>query len=486
MGMSQVRGIAVTRRLVAALFLTGSLAACSFAPKYVTPDLPVPAHFPSGQELPASVAVIGWEDFFREPQLRSLIGQALANNRDVRIAAARIEEARAAYRIQGSALYPQLNAVGRGTRARTPADLSMTGQAQSSDQIYAQLSAGWEIDFWGRLANLKAAARAQYLASEEGWRGVVTSLIAQVANGYWRERELTERLALARSTTDGRVESVRIIRRRYDVGAGSKLELVQAETLLAQARTAAQALEQERETNRNALALLVGAPVEIGPGSLQQAEAQDDRPLAAGLPSELLAQRPDIIAAEQRLRAANANIGVARAAFFPNISLTGAFGTASAELDGLFATGSQAWSFTPVITLPLFQGGRNIANLDLAKARRNIAVADYERTVQGAFRDVADALVQRRQLAEQIASMRDMVAALTERARLARLRFDNGRSAYLEVLDAERDLFQSQQSLVQLRRAYLASGAALYAALGGGIAAKQQYAPQTAVAEERK
>lgn len=478
--------MAVKQRLATALLLAGGLSACSFAPDYRTPALPVPASFPAAAPESGSLAALDWQGFFREPALASLIAQALEHNRDVRIAAARIEEARAAYRIQGSSLYPQLNATARGTRAHTPADLSMTGREITSDQIYAQLSAGWEIDFWGRLANLKAAARAQYLASEEGWRGVAISLIAQVANGYWRERELAERIALARSTADGRAESLRIIRRRYEEGAGSKLELVQAETLLAQARTALQALEQDRETNRNALALLAGGPVEAAPGSLQQAEDIALPELAAGLPSELLLHRPDIIAAEQRLRAANANIGAARAAFFPTISLTGAYGTASADLDGLFRAGSEAWSFTPVITLPLFQGGRNIANLDLAKARRNIAVADYERTVQAAFRDVADALVQRRQLAAQIASTRDMVAAQRERARLARLRFDNGRSAYLEVLDAERDLFQGEQALVQLRRAYLASGAGLYAALGGGIAARTQDAPQQAVAEGRK
>jgi NodT family efflux transporter outer membrane factor (OMF) lipoprotein len=246
--------------------------------------------------------------------------------------------------------------------------------------------------------------------------------------------------------------------------------MTQAQLLLAQAQDALQALEQDRDVNRNALALLVGRPVEIVPGPLGLAETGPDIALPPGLPSDLLVNRPDIVAAEYQLRAANADIGAARAAFFPNISLTGAFGTASSDLDGLFGDGSRAWSFTPTIALPLFNAGRLSGNLDLAKARQVEAVASYEKTVQGAFRDVSDALVRRRQLALRIDTARSSLDALRERARLAGLRFDNGRSAYLEVLDAQRDLFDTEQALIQLRRAHLASGIALYAALGGGPA----------------
>lgn len=466
------------------LLLGSALAGCSFAPEHVRPAQPVPLTYPV-RTAPGSIARIGWHDFFQQPQLQALIEQALANNRDIRIAAGRVEEARAALRIEGSALYPQLDAVATGTRGRTPADLSITGRAATGNQIYSQLSAGWEIDFWGRLRNLREAARQQYLVTEEARRAVATSLVAQVANAYLREREYEERTTLARDTIATREESLRILRRRYEVGSGSKLEMTQAQTLLAQAQTAVQALDQDRDVNRNALTLLVGHPVEIAPGTLFLAEASSDRSLPAGLPSDLLDNRPDIIAAEHRLRAANANIGAAHAAFFPNITLTGAFGTASAELDGLFKGGSSAWSFTPSLSLPIFNGGRNAANLDMAKARRNIAVADYERTVQEAFRDVADALVQRRQLAAQIDTMKDMLAALTERARLASLRFENGRSAYLEVLDAQRDLFDTQQTLVQLRRGYFASGIALYAALGGGFSDDADRDPARAAMEEQ-
>lgn len=458
------------------------LAGCSFAPPHVRPPLPVPETFVN--EAPGGVALarVGWQDFFREPQLQALIGEALANNRDIRIATGRVAEARAAWRIEGSALYPQLGAVATGTRGRTPADLSPTGQPLLGNQIYAQLSAGWELDFWGRLRNLRDAARSQYLATEEARRAVATALIAQVANGYLLEREYEERVGIATRTIASREDSLRIMRRRFEVGSGSKLEMTQAQTLLAQARTTLQALDQDRAVNRNALALLVGHPVDITPGRLDLTSASQDVTLPAGLPSELLVNRPDIVAAEYVLRAANANIGAARAAFFPRISLTGALGTASSELDGLFRDGSSAWHFTPTISLPIFNAGQLAGNLDVAKARRDIAVADYERTVQAAFRDVSDALVRRRQLGLQIESVRMMLDALQERARLAQLRFDNGRSAYLEVLDAQRDLFDTEQTLVQLCRAELASGIALYAALGGGFVANPAFdihAPQS-------
>jgi len=467
-----------------ALLLLGStLGGCSFAPGHVRPAQPVPAAYPVQAAMSGSIARIGWRDFFQQPQLQTLIAEALANNRDIRIAAGRVEEARAAFRIEGSALYPQLDAVATGTRGRTPADLSITGRSETGNQIYSQLSAGWEIDFWGRLRNQRESARQQYLATEEARRAVATGLIAQVANGYLLEREYEERTALARDTIKTREESLRILRRRYEIGSGSKLEMTQAQTLLAQAQTALQALDQERDVNRNALALIVGHPVEIVPGALRLAETGSDRALPAGLPSDLLDNRPDIIAAEHRLRAASADIGAARAAFFPNITLTGDFGTASAKLDGLFKGGSGAWSFTPTLSLPIFNGGRNAANLDLAEARRNIAVSEYEQIVQQAFRDVSDALVRRRQLAAQIATMQDMLTALTERARLADLRFENGRSAYLEVLDAQRDLFDTQQTLVQLRRGYFASGIALYAALGGGFSDDADRDPARAVME---
>lgn len=423
-----------------------------------------------------TIGRIGWRDFFRPPELQRLIAEAIANNRDIRIAAARVAEARAAWRIEGASLYPALDAVGTGTRGRTLFNLPQVGAtAIDVEQISAQLSASWEIDFWGRLHNLRDAARWQYLASEESRRAVATGIAAQVANGYLLEREYEERTALARRSIQTREEALRIMRRRYEVGSGSKLDMTQAQTLLAQARTTLQGLEQDRAVNRNALALLVGKPVEIGSGRLSLAEVPEHLVLPPGLPSDLLVNRPDIVAAEHQLRAANANIGAARAAFFPNIKLTGAYGTMSDELGGLFSGGSEAWTFTPTISLPLFNAGRLKGNLDVAKARRDRAVAEYERTVQAAFRDVSDALVRRSQLQHQIETTRELLDAQRESARLAQLRFDNGRSAYLEVLDAQRSLFEAEQALVQLRRAELASIVALYSALGGGFVAERAF-----------
>lgn len=447
------------------------LAGCSFAPANVRPPLPVQQVYSDAKSSSSSIAAIGWRDFFRDEQLRMVIAAALENNRDIRIAAARVAQARAAWRIEGAALYPELNANGTGTRGRSMINLPGFGaQGYDIKQVTAQVSAGWEIDFWGRLRNLNEAARDQYLATEEAQRAVATDLVAQVVNGYLLEREYAERVAIASQTIVTREESLRIMRRRYEVGSGSKLEMTQAQMLLAQAQSTLQGLEQDRDINRNALVLLVGRAVDIPPEPFERVENELAIALPAGLPSELLEYRPDIVAAEYRLRAANANIGAARAAFFPNVTLTGAFGSTSSDLDGLFGDGSRSWSFTPTITQPLFNAGRLKASLNLAKARQVEAVADYEGTVQRAFRDVSDALVRRRQLALQIDTTRTMLAALQERARLAQLRYENGRSAYLEVLDAQRDLFGTEQALVQLRRAHLASAVSLYAALGGGFA----------------
>ena len=447
------------------------LAACSLAPGHVRPPLPMPQQYPVTPAAGASVAAIGWQDFFRDPELRRLIARALANNRDIRIAAARVEEARGAWRIQGASLYPQLDAGAAATRGRTLFNLPGSSAIPVDVRdINVQLSAGWEIDFWGRLRNLRDAARWQYLATEEARRGVATQLVAQVANGYLLEREYDERAALARSSIRTREDSLRIVRRRYEVGSGSKLDVTQAQALLGQAQAALYALEQDRGTNHNALELLVGEPVELAPTTLSFTAIASDLQIPAGLPSDLLAHRPDIIAAEHQLRAANANIGAARAAFFPNIRLTGASGLASTALDDLVSNPTTIWSVAPSLSLPIFNSGRLNANLDVSRARQVGAVAEYERTIQASFREVADALVRRRQLALQIETTRQVLDALTERSRLASLRFDNGRSTYLEVLDAQRDLFETEQLLVQLRRGDMASTVALYAALGGGFA----------------
>ena len=454
----------------AALAATLALAGCaSMAPPYAPPPLPVAAQYPETDPAGAHAADIGWQAYFADARLQALIAQALASNRDIRIAALRVEEARAAYGIQRAEQFPTIALGASGSRARVPGDLSVTGRPMTSAQYQTGLNvSAWELDFWGRVRSLKDSALQTLLASDEARRAVGVALVAQVANGYLGLRELDERVALARATVDSRAESLRIFTRRFEVGSISKLDLTQVETLLSQALSLSAQLEQARAVQAHALAQLVGGPVDLTPDTRRFDDASVLQPLHAGLPSALLTQRPDLVAAEHQLRAAQANIGAARAAFFPTISLTAAYGTASAELSGLFDSGSGAWNFAPRLVLPIFDAGRIRANMDLAEVRRDVAVANYEKSVQGAFREVADALSNRRWLALQVDIGKTTLAAQSERARLAKLRYDNGAAPYLEVLDAQRDLLTVEQQLVQTRRALLSSQVSLYAALGGG------------------
>ena len=454
----------------ATLVLTGC---ASMAPPFETPALPVPAHYATpGTDTGTPAATTGWRDYFTDPRLQALIAQALENNRDLRATALRVQEARAAYGIQRADMLPTLGAQAGLDRSRVPADLNLTRQPLLGSQYQAGVGlASWEIDFWGRVRSLNDAALQNYLASDAARRAVTLGLIAQVAQSELALRELEERLLLAHQAIASRKESLRIFQRRVDVGSASRLNLTQVQTLLSQAEALGAQLEQARAQQANALALLVGAPVGPTPATVRLDTLQMP-PLRVGLPSDLLAQRPDIMAAEHQLRAAQAQIGAARAAFFPRVALTGSLGTASAELGGLFDSGSQAWTFSPTISVPLFNGGRLRNNLNLTEVRRDIAVANYEKTVQGAFRDVSDALVARQVLARQLAIAQDARAAQSERARLSQLRYDHGAAAFLEVLDAQRDLLVADQQVVQLRRALLSSQVSLYAALGGGALAE--------------
>ena len=444
------------------------LAGCATPPPGHSPEAVIPAHYPgAAQEAPVSVAP-EWRTLFADPHLRALIDAALANNRDLKLAVARVGEVRALYDIQQAGNRPGLSLGVNGMRSRTPADLSVTGR----DKIGGQYSVGanliaYEIDFWGRVRSLNDAALAQFLASDEARRAFELGLIAQVANTHLLARELDERIVLAQRALATREESFRIMRRRAEVGSSSDLEVRQVESLLLTTRSELAALERQRAQNDALLQQLVGhaLPPPMAPAPLagQGLEAA----LPPGLPSELLTRRPDIRAAERRLAASQANIHAARAAFLPNITLTGFGGTASAELDGLFRGGSSSWSFTPVLRMPLFDGGRTRANLELAEARKQVAVADYETTIQTAFREVADALAARQWLAVQVREQQALVATESDRARLASLRFERGVSSYLDVLDAQRALFSAEQALVQLRRAHMSSTVNLYKALGG-------------------
>lgn len=455
----------------AALLMAGC---ASMAPPHERPTVALPASYahdtPPGASAP-SAAALDWRSYFTDPALTKLIERALANNPDLRTAVLRVQEAQAAYGVQRSARLPTAGIGLDAARARTPADLSLTGQAVTGSQYQAGLGiASWEIDFWGRIASLNAAALQNFLATDAARRAASVALVAQVADAYLGLRESDERLRLALDSEASQRESLRIFTRRFEVGSASRLELTQVETLLTQAESLVAQMRQQRDARRLALGILLGdtSGSAIVTGGSAPFDIDMLAPVAPGLPSDLLHGRPDIIAAEHRLQAANANIGAARAAFFPRISLTAFGGSASTELDGLFQGANRAWSFAPSLSLPIFDAGRNRANLDLAEVRKNLAVVQYEQTVQNAFRDVADALSAQHWLLQQVDVQQRALASQRERARLSRLSYDNGASSFLEVLDAERNLISAEQQLVQTRRALLSSRVALYAALGGG------------------
>jgi multidrug efflux system outer membrane protein len=463
------------RRLIP-LGLAALLAGCNMAPPHQRPDLPTASQFPAEYAgdvtLGRRAVEIGWRDFFADPRLESLVAAALERNRDLAIAVARIEEARGLYRIERADRLPTLGAFGEASVGRTPgASTGIPGAESTTDDRYAigVGVTGFELDFWGRVRNLSEAARAEYLATVQAERAFRLALIRDVASAYFASREAAEQIALAEATVRSRQEAVRIARLRLDAGVTSALDFRQAESLLTQAETELAGLRLAQARSDNFLAVLAGGPV-AGPlaAPLALAEQGHEQPVAAGLPSALMVVRPDVVAAEERLRAARANIGAARAAFFPSISLTGSLGFASTALGNLIGSDGLSWSFGPSIDLPIFDWGRRQGNLTVAEARENVAVADYERTVQQAFREVADALAGRRWLAEQVAAQTRATEAQRQIARLARARYREGVANYLEVLDAERNLFAAEQALIQLRRTELDNLVSLYVALGGG------------------
>lgn len=461
------------------ILLTASaslLAGCAtnLAPEHVRPELPTATNYPAefaNDKVPGQRATeIGWKNFFADNRLEVLVRQALERNRDLAVAVAQIEEARGLYRIQDANRLPTLGASGDASRSRTPATMSPSGDSVTANRFSVGVGVtSFEIDFWGKVKNQSEAARSQYLATEQAAKAFRLALIRDVASTYFASREAEERIKLAEATVKSRRDGLRIAKRRLDVGVTSALDYRQSEALLTQAETELAALKLSKAQSDNYMAVLTGGPVaEALPAALTLAEQTRMPSLSAGLPSDLLVARPDIVAAEEQLRAARANIGAARAAFYPSISLTGNLGFASTALDNLIGGDGLSWSFGPSITLPIFDGGRNKANLTVAEARENIAVASYERTVQGAFREVADALAGRRYLAEEVASQKRALEANRQIARLARLRYREGVSGYLEVLDAERNLFASEQALIQLQRLQADNLASLYVALGGG------------------
>ena len=452
------------------------LASCSLIPTYERPAAPVPSVFPGDPAQPggAAASVVPWQNFFTDPRLQKLIETALANNRDLRVSALNIEQARAQFRIQRAALFPAVGLSASGSRS-SPNPLAAfvegAGSVSSSYSVNLGITA-WEIDFFGRIASLKEAALAQYLATEESRKAAQISLIGAVASGWLTLLADDELLELTRQTLGTREESVRLTKLRFDNGVASEIDFQLANSLAETARASYAQQQRLRMQDENALALLLGAPLPpeaMAGGDANKLDGVKPMPdVPAGLPSDLLAERPDIRAAEQQLIGANANIGAARAAFFPRISLTSSIGTASSEFSNLFERGTKAWSFAPQLTLPIFDAGRNQANLDSSRAAREIAVAQYEKSIQTAFREVADALAGRATLGEQLRAQRAQAQAEAVRLRLSDLRFRNGIASALDLLDAQRSLFSAQQAAVQARLAQLQNQVALYKVFGGG------------------
>ena len=458
------------RTTLGALAASFALAGCSLIPTYERPAAPVPTTFPGDPAQPAgpAAATVPWQDFFADPRLQGLLGTALANNRDLRVTALNIEQARAQFQVSRSAQFPALNGIATGTRQPSV----LNGELYNTFQVGLGVSA-WELDFFGRLDSLKQQALARYLATEEAQRSAQISLIAAVASGWYTLLADDELLEITRQTLATRDDSVRLTKLRLENGVSSEIDFQLASSLAENARASYAQQQRTRLQDENALALLLGAPVPAsalaapqGLGRLDNARALPDLPV--GLPSDLLTERPDIRAAEQQLIAANANIGAARAAFFPRISLTATAGTVSNELSGLFKAGTSAFTFAPQLVLPIFNAGANRAGLDSAIAGRDIAVAQYEKSIQAAFRDVANALAGRQTLGEQVRAQRAQSDAEAARFRLQDLRYRNGISSALDLLDAQRSLFSAQQLAVQARLLELQNQVALYQALGGG------------------
>ncbi|MFS8934640.1 efflux transporter outer membrane subunit [Cupriavidus taiwanensis] len=488
-----------------------ALAACTLEPQYQRPEAPIPSAWPDGaayrtaQAKPAngaaqpgqpaqppgpSAADLGWRDVFVDPQLRQLIELALANNRDLRMATLAIDEARALYQIQRAAQFPTVEGNAGMVSQRLPQRLRAAGQSPQITTYNAGIGlTAFELDFFGRVRSLKHAALEEYMATEEARRSAQISLVAEVASAYLTLRADRALLQLSQNTLKTQQDAAEMVRRGHQVGAMAQLDQHRAQTQVQTAQVGVEQYTRQVAQDENALALLIGGPL---PKSVTDAGAAPANPNAPapdpldarmlmrefpeGLPSSVLVRRPDILDAEHRLKAANANIGAARAAFFPRISLTGALGVASSSLAGLFS-GGMAWVFAPQLTVPIFDAGRNRAGLDAANVRKDINVANYEKTIQTAFREVADSMAARATYERQVQAQEALVREGSETRRLSEMRFKNGVDDYFGVFDAQRELYTAQQALITYKLAGLTSRVSLYKALGGGWRELTEAAP---------
>ena len=469
------------------------LGGCSLIPDYQTPESPVAAQWPQGpaysptESAEVAAAEQGWRQFFHDPALQQLIQTALVNNRDLKVAALNIDAYRAQYRIQRADLFPAVSANGSGSRQRMPANMSQTGESSISSQYSATLGvSAYELDLFGRVRSLTEQQLEIYLSSEEARRSTQISLVASVANAYFTWQADQALLKLTEETLKTYEESYQLTLRSNEVGVASALDLSQARTSVEGARVKLAQFQRQVAQDLNSLTVLLGTGV---PANLPAAQNLDSDLLAevpAGLPSDLLQRRPDIQEAEHLLKAANANIGAARAAFFPSISLTANAGTLSPDMGGLFKDGSGTWLFQPQINLPIFNAGALRASLDYSKIQKDINVAKYEKTIQTAFQEVSDGLAARQTFNQQLQAQRDLVAANQDYYRLAERRYRIGIDSNLTFLDAQRQLFNTQQSLISDRLSQLVSEVNLYKALGGGWYEQTGQAQQQAAAQTPK
>jgi multidrug efflux system outer membrane protein len=462
------------RSLALILGVLVCLSGCTMVPEYHRPAAPIPAAWPSGPAYKATPSIKGtpaaadlqWREFFVDAKLQTILERALKNNRDLRLATLNVERARALYRVQRAELLPTVETNVKATKQRVKISGS-TGLVTIEEYGLNLGVTSWEIDFFGRIRSLSEKALEEYFATEQARRSAQILLLSEVANAYLTLAADRENLKLAQSTLEAQQASYRLIQRRFEVGLAPELDLRQAQTRVDAARVDMARYTELAAQDENALNLLAGSPV---PAGLLPEELSAVKPLpdvSPGMSSEVLLRRPDILQAENLLKAANANIGAARAAFFPRISLTSAIGSASGDLSGLFKSGSFVWSYAPQVVLPIFDA-RTWSALDVTKVDRKIAVAQYEKSIQVAFREVADGLARRGTLGDQMAAQQSLVEATAKTYRLSTVRYEKGIDIYLNVLDAQRSLYAAQQGLISIRLAKLANQVRLYAVLGGG------------------
>lgn len=448
--------------------VTVLLLGCAHPPEVAMPDSPVPNSWPNDRWRSSGASVAnGWQTFFQDPQLQAYIGAALENNRDLRLAAARVQESRAQYGLVGAESKPTINLTGAASVAGLPASLSDTGVAQVNQRYDVSLvAASFELDFWGRLAGLSGAARFDFLASEEAGRTVRLALIADVASTYFSRLQAQELLAAANAMINSREKSLLAVSKAVEIGGASSMDLLQEKSLIEAAKANADGLEHQNNQAINRLNFLIGNAVLNLPKGLALQDQGMDLAMTKSLPSDVLLMRPDVIAAEQKLRAAHANVDAARAAFFPRVVLTAGLGMAGQGLASLLSGG--AWTLQPTIAMPLFDGGRLRSSQDIAEARQVAAVAEYEKTIQAAFREVADLLSLRSSVNNQAHSYGAIHDSRVARLQVINARFDAGLLSYQDVLEAERDVIASSQNVTQVRRAQLDAVTQLYKGLGGG------------------